>query len=118
MKKCAQYGSLLYDPQLAGKTLADLYVSIRGDLGLTPSEKAQLIGQVKGMTGLANESTPLSSLMMRGLGGTVGWLISKYFGLGRAGQAAAAIVGVGLGRALDQQLNQPPPLYPGYRMLG
>ena len=88
MKKQAQYS--YYDPGSGGKTLADLYLAIRADVGLPPDQKAQLISQVRGLTGVANESTPLSALMLKGLGGTIGWLISKYFGMGPVGQLISA----------------------------
>jgi len=109
MKKRAQdnYSSLLYDPGVAAKTLGDLYAAIRRDMSLGPNERARLMGQIKGMVGYANESTPLSALMMRGLGGIIGWLISKYFGMGVVGQMVSTVAGFGLGSVINNQLNKP-----------
>jgi hypothetical protein len=116
MKKKSQYSSLVYQPQLQGKSLVDLYNAIRSDAGLPVDQKAQVINQIKGMTGFANESTPLSALMLRGLGGSIGWLISKYFGMGPVGQAVSAIAGFGMANSINKQLNKPPNLYPGWKM--
>jgi hypothetical protein len=118
MKKRSQdYTALANTPQLRGKTLADLYMAIRADVGLAPAGKAQLIGQIKGLTGQASDGTTLSSLMLRGLGGSIGWLISKYFGMGPVGQLVSAVAGYGLGSAINNQLNRPPKPHPGWRML-
>ena len=117
MKKNA-YGSLVYDPLMATKTLADLYTAIRGDIGLTPSEKQKIMGQVQGLTNNAPAGTPLSALMAQGLGGMLGYLISKYFGMGAVGRVASTLMGVGLGRMINDHLNKPPEPFPGYRMLG
>lgn len=88
-------------------TLHDLYNAIRADAGLDSGSKAQLINQVKGLTGYADDSTLLSALMAKGLGGVLGWLISKYFGMGVVGQAITAAVGYGLGSMLNKHLNSP-----------
>lgn len=118
MRKTAQsYSSLAYTPQLAGKTLADLYIAIRADAGLPTMQKAQLVQQIEGMTGGASAGTPLSALLLRGLGGTIGVLIAKYFGMGATGQLISAAIGYGLGSKLNQQLNAPPNKFPGWRMV-
>lgn len=123
MKKRAQeddYSSLgsFYQPAVKSRTLEDLYLAIRADAGLPPFEKAQVINQVKSLTGYANDSTPLSALMMKGLGGTIGLLISKYFGMGVMGQMMSAVAGFGIGSVINNHLNKPPNPYPGYRSLG
>lgn len=106
-----------YNPELSARSLADLYLAIRQDAGLPPFEKGQLINQVKAMTGYANESTPLSALAYKGLGGTLGWLISKYFGMGPVGQLVSTLAGFGLGNQLNKELNRPPDPYPGWKVL-
>ena len=111
------YGTLAYDPQLAGKTLTDLYLAIRSDFNLPAAEKSQLIQQIKGVTGFAPDSTPISALTFRGLGGALGFLISKYFGMGAGGKLVSTVVGFGLGNALHKQLNRPKNPTPGYRLL-
>jgi len=116
MKKQAQAYSV-YNPALAGKSLADLYMAIRQDAGLPIMEKGQLVNQVKALTGHASESTPLSALTYKGLGGILGWLISKYFGMGPVGQTVAALAGFGIGRQLNNQLNRPKDLLPGWKVL-
>ena len=123
MKKRAQetdYSSFggFYQPATHSRTLGDLYLAIRADSGLPASEKAQVINQVKAMTGYANDSTSLSALMLKGLGGTIGWLISKYFGMGVMGQLMSAVAGFGIGSVINNHLNKPPNPYPGYRSLG
>ena len=117
MKKKSQYSSLIYQPQLQGKTLEDLYNAIRADTGLPLDQKGQLINQVKGMTGFAGGNTPLSALLLKGLGGSIGWLISKYFGMGAVGQLLSTVAGYGIGSTINNQLNKPPNKYPGWRML-
>lgn len=106
-----------YDPNLSSHSLADLYLAIRRDAGLAPFEQGRLINQIKSLTGHANESTPLSALTYGGLGGMLGWLISKYFGMGGVGQTLATLAGFGLGNQLNKQLNEPPNPYPGWKVL-
>lgn len=112
------YGSMIYEPALASKTLMDLYLAIRADAGVDPMQKLQLINQVRALTGNAGEGTPLSALMIKGLGGTIGWLISKYFKMGPIGQLWSAAGGFGIGSVINNELNKPPNPYPGYRALG
>lgn len=110
------YSSLLYNGQVQGRTVADLYMAIRADAGLPGYKKTQIIRQIEGMTMGAPASMPLSSLLRRGLGGTIGWLISKYFGMGAAGQLVSAAVGYGVGKAIDNHLNKPKQPFPGWRI--
>ena len=91
----------------APPTLNSLYNAIRADAGLSVDAKAQLINQVKGMTGYAQDSTTLQALVSKGLGGTLGWLISKYFGMGVVGQMVATLGGYGLGSMINNHLNEP-----------
>jgi hypothetical protein len=114
MKKAAYS---VYDPNMSGRSLADLYLAIRQDAGLPAMEKGRLINQVKGLTNHANESTPLSSLTYGGLGGILGFLISKYFGMGAVGQTVASLAGFGLGKKLNEQLNKPKNPFPGWKVL-
>ena len=99
-------------------TLQDLFKAIRGDPGISIIEQARLINQIKSLTQHANGSTPLSALMARGLGGTIGWLISKYFGMGSVGQIVSTLAGFGIGKSIHDQLNKPPNPTPGWRLLG
>jgi F0F1-type ATP synthase assembly protein I len=117
IKTSQDYSMLNYQPGLRNRTLEDLYAAIRSDMTLDPATKAQLVGQVRGLTGMASSSTPLSALMMKGLGGALGYLLSKYFGLSPMGQLVSTVAGYGLGSALNNYLNKPPDPYPGYRML-
>jgi len=102
---------------LYGKTLYDLYREIRNDQGLSEFERQRLVAQIEGVTQGAAPSTPLAILMARGLGGVVGWLIAKYFSLGPVGRAVTTLVGVGLGKQVYDQFNQPPDPNPGWKML-
>jgi hypothetical protein len=117
VKTSQDYSMLSYQPGLQNRTLEDLYAAIRSDMSLDPVTKAQLVSQVRGMTGMASPGTPLSALMMKGLGGALGFLLSKYFGLSPMGQLVSTVAGYGLGSALNNYLNKPPDPYPGYRML-
>ena len=116
MKKQAQYSSLLYSPAVQGKTMADLLIAIRADAGISPSQKMQIIGQVQGVTGNSPASAPLSSLLRKGLGGTIGWLIAKYFGMGAVGQLVSATAGYGIGRAINNHMNKPKQPFPGWKI--
>lgn len=93
---------------MRGPTLTDLYNAIRADAALGFQEKAQIINQVKGMTGYASDGTALQALMAKGLGGTIGWLISKYFGMGAVGQLVSSLAGYGIGSMINNHINQPP----------
>ena len=118
MKKRSQLTSLGFGGSMVPeKRLGDLYYAIRGDPSLSPEAAAHLLSQIKGMTGYANDSTPLSDLLAQGLGGTIGWLISKYFGLGRVGQIVSTVAGLGIGNAINKQLNKPPNPFPGWSLL-
>ena len=88
-------------------TLEDLFIAVRADPTLGPFEKAQLVNQIKGVTGFADGNTSLSALMQRGLSGVAGMLISKYFGMSPVGQLMSTIAGVGLGSSLYEHFNQP-----------
>lgn len=113
-KKFAKFAqSFFSDSIVIPPTLEDLYHAIRADAALGFDEKAQIINQVKGLTGYADGSTDLSSLMSRGLGGTIGWLISKYFGMGAVGQLVSSLAGYGIGSMIHNHLNQPPDPFKG-----
>ena len=115
-QKAAQYSSLLYNPTVQGKTVADLFMAIRADGGLPQGRKMQLVSQIEGLTMGSSASTQLSSLLRRGLGGTIGWLISKYFGMGAVGQLVSSTAGYGIGTMIDKHLNKPKQPYPGWKI--
>lgn len=98
-------------------TLGDLMMAIRADQGIVENQKIQLLTQIRNIAGAASGSTPLSALMYKGLGGIVGALIGKYFGMGIIGQAVSAMAGFGLGTVLYDKLNKPESDYPGYKVL-
>lgn len=102
---------------LGGRTLYDLYREIRADGGLSEFEKQRLINQVEGVTRGSPPGTPLGVLMAQGLGGTIGWLISKYFGMSTVGKVVSSLMGAGLGRKLYDQYNKPPPEAPGWNII-
>ena len=101
-----------------GPSLSDLLQAIRTDRGLTPNERDQLFQEIRGLVSGASEQTPLSALMYRGLGGILGGVIAKYFGMGAMGQLMSAAAGFGVGSALYSKLNQPPGQLSGFRSLG
>lgn len=117
MIKSSQF-SAVYSPGLAGKTLYDLYREIERDANLRQPERMRLLQQLQGVTMGAPASTPLSVLLARGLGGTVGYLISKYFGMGATGRAVSTALGLGLGKMVYDQFNKPKPAgLPGWKLL-
>ena len=118
LNKSAQ--SLLDGTGMIGSTptLGDLVAAIKADRGLTPVEEQQLLTQLQTRIGAMPLSTPISSLMFGGLGGILGAVISKYFGLGPVAQTISAAAGFGLGRSLYSKLNAPPDPYKGYTMIG
>ena len=118
MKKRAQDYSAFSSPALQGRTLGDLFQAIRQDTTMSHARRAQVINQLKGVTGFMGPNTPLSALLHRGLGGIIGWLISKYFGMSPVGQIISTMAGFGIGRAIHKQLNKPKPPYPGWKLIG
>ena len=108
----------IYTPELVGKTLSDLLAAIRIDPGMSPIERQILINQIENAAGGLAPSTPLSVLMARGLGGALGYLVSKYFRMGPIGQAVSIMAGVGLGKSINNLLTPAPTnMYPGFRVL-
>lgn len=107
----------IFNPSLQGKTLEDLFFAIKSDVALDDARKQQLINQIRGVTAGMPPTAPISALMLRGLGGMLGWLISKYFGMSPVGQLVSSVAGFGLGVALDRQLNKPVSQYKGWKML-
>jgi hypothetical protein len=115
--KRAQDQSAFSDQRaVAGRTLGDLYQAIQADQGVPAFEKMNLISQLHGMAGGAGPQTSLSSLMYRGLGGMVGMLISRYFGMGMAGQAMSALGGFGLASSLAGHVDDNTP-FRGWKSL-
>ena len=104
MKKTAY---AVFGEQTGGKTLADLYFEIRRDAGMPDIQKKKLIGDIQQMTSGMPVSTPLSALMSKGLGGFIGWLISKYFGMGSAGQVLSTLLGTGVGAVAGNRSGKP-----------
>lgn len=112
----SNYSSFSEFNVLRTKTLEDLYLAIRIDPSLNDLEKQRLLAQLKAAVGFAPSNTRLSSLVSRGLGGIVGFLIAKYFNMSPVGQALSTIAGIGLGSTLYNHLNQQNP-YPGWKMI-
>ena len=95
-------------------TLEDLYTRIRSDPSLSPQQALMTVTQIQGATGMASPQTPISQLIARGLGGILGYLISKYFGAGVMGQLLSAVAGAAVGN----EMAKPPDPWRGYRLLG
>ena len=103
MKKRGQFDnnfSSLYNPSTQGKSLYDLYRAIQADTTMAGFQKDLLIQQLTASTGNAPTYTPIAVLLSRGMGGVLGYLVSKYFGMGAVGQVVSTLGGVGLGRSL------------------
>lgn len=52
----------------------------------------------------APSTTPLEYLMQVGMGGVVGNLVARYFGLGFVGRTAATLAGASAGPSLAQRI--------------
>jgi hypothetical protein len=116
--KRAQYTSLAGNNAVRGKSLYDLYREIRRDTSLSMFEQQRTISQVEGVTRGAPPGTPISALLSKGLGGTVGYLIAKYFELGTVGKLVSTAAGYGLGKTVHDQFNRPPRTdTPGWRIM-
>jgi hypothetical protein len=108
MKKRGQFNdgfTSLYNPSTQGKSLFDLYRAIQADPTIAGFQKDLLIQQVASAAGGASGSTPIAVLLARGGGGVLGYLISKYFGMGPVGQVVSTLGGMSLGKGLLNMLN-------------
>jgi hypothetical protein len=117
MKKRAQEGDediSFFSPGLRGKTLFDLYREIQADPTLQFYERRRIEEALARATRNAPASTPLSAFAFIGGGGLIGYLISKYFGMGIVGRALSTLVGAGVGRQLKATLEQPPRTHRGW----
>ena len=94
-------------------TVGDLLSAIVADKGVSEPEQHQLIQQIMVQVNHAPVDTPLSSLMGGGLGGIVGMLISRYFGMGVLGRTVSAVGGFGLASSLLGR-HTPPNPHPGW----
>ena len=100
----------------SGVTLHQLYREIRRDPSLSVFEGQQVIGQIKGVTGMPSFA-PVSKAMHTGLGGAAGYVISKYFDMSPVGKALSVAIGAGVGRRLYNNFNKPPST-PGWMRIG
>lgn len=108
MQKRGQFDnsfSSLYNPATQGKSLFDLYRAIQSDPSMAGFQKDLLIQQITSATGNASAQTPVAVLLARGMGGVLGYLVSKYFGMGGVGQVVSTLGGVGLGKSLLGMLS-------------
>jgi hypothetical protein len=114
--KTAQYTA--FNDSMQGVTLHDVYRAINQDTSLSMFEQRQVMSQLAGVTRGASPDTPVSALMSRGLGGVIGYLISKYFGMGTVGKLVSTAAGYGLGKVVYDQFNSPPSNDPpGWRIM-
>ncbi len=87
-----------------GRTLFDLYREIRRDSALSLAERERTISAVSSQLGNPPSSTPLSSLMTAGVGSILGYVVSKYFGMGTIGRAITSAIGLGVGKTLHDRM--------------
>ena len=99
-------------------TVNDFMNAIRADMGLSASEQLSAVSKLRQAIGSSPVNTPISALQAKGIGGILGYLIGKYFGLGFAGHAIGAAVGYGVGGRIHDRLMAPGPKYPGYKKIG
>ena len=101
----------VFDQAPGTPTINDLMQAIQGDSSLGQAQKSSLLGQVASAAGGTPGNTPLSQLMHMGMGGVIGWLMSKYFGAGPVGQVMGALAGMGVGSMWGRHT---PGVHPGY----
>ena len=101
----------------AFSTLGDIYAAVQNDFRISSAQRLQILDRLDAETNQAPLGTRLSTLMQRGLGGILGALIAKYFGLGGVGQAAAPLVGMGIAPMIGRSLMPTASPYPGYKLL-
>jgi hypothetical protein len=102
---------------LQGVTLYDVYREINNDSSMSRLEREALIAQIKAATRNAPSSTPIQNLLAGGLGGAIGYVISKYFGMGGLGKTISTLAGFGLGRSIHNNLNRPNSSTQGWRRI-
>jgi hypothetical protein len=90
-------------PRNFGPTLGTLEHHIQMDQRLEQWERQFVINNLNREIGHVpqGKSTPLSEILPRVGGGVLGFLISKYFGLGAIGQALATAGGYGVGATIS-----------------
>lgn len=101
------YKTAQFNANVSGKSVQDLYSEILLDATLSYGERQALIGQLAA-TLQAPPNTPLSSVMWKLSGAGLGYLIAKYFGLGRVGKVVLGATGMGLGTLINNKLNKRP----------
>ena len=106
----------LFPPGAQGATVADLLQAVQGDPNLSPADKQQIISAVVQSLGGSGASTPLSILATRGAGGIIGYLISRYFGMGPMGTAISTLAGIGGSRMFGGGGQAPNP-FPGWKVM-
>lgn len=99
MDKEAQLSS-----NVSGKSVQDLYTEILLDPTLSYAERQALIAKLAA-TLQAPPNTALSSVMWKLSGAGLGYLIAKYFGLGRVGKVVLSATGMGLGTLINNKIN-------------
>jgi hypothetical protein len=78
-------------------TLGSLEYQILMDQRLSSWERELVLGNLRAEVGPVSKDTPLRDLAGRIGGGVLGWLVSKYFGMGVLGQSISALAGYGIG---------------------
>lgn len=86
-------------------TLGTLEHQILMDQRLSAWERDLVLGNLRAEVGAVPKDTPLSSLVGRIGGGVLGWLVSKYFGMGVIGQAISTLAGYGIGAQMSNFYN-------------
>lgn len=83
-----------------GPTIGSLEHKILMDNRLETWQKHNLIQVIRDRTGNAPSSTPLTKVIGRLAGGTLGLLLARYFNMGLTGQLVGTGLGIGLGGPL------------------
>lgn len=91
-------------------TVQDLVNAIMMDASLSQPQKSDLIYKLKTQVQQVGASPTTMVKHIGVAGGVIGFLLSKYFHLGLAGQAVATAAGYGIGNVvsplINYQLNQ------------
>lgn len=97
-------------------TLSSLYAAIANDSRLSASDKLETIARIRAAVGSGGDSMSLAKLVSAGLGGILGYWVSRYFGTGILRTALLSGAGAYAGNKLHGALTEKDPM-PGWRIL-
>lgn len=99
--------SSMFGSRSSGPTLGSLEHHIMMDNRLQSWQKQEIMRNLSQEIGYAPQgsNTPLADILPRVGGGILGFLISKYFSMGVAGQVISTAAGYGVGKVISDFYN-------------